>query len=273
MSSEEIPAPTPWFPAKGRESKASKTARAAEIVRRLTQRYPDPTTALTHGSAWELLVATILSAQSTDETVNKVTPGLFARWPDAFAMAGVEQGELEVAIHATGFFRNKAKSVLGAAQAVVERHDGEVPSTMEELTALPGVGRKTANVVLGTYFGINDGVVVDTHVGRLASRLKLTANPDPVKAEQDLMKVVPRPEWTNFSHRLIYFGREVCTAKDPRCDLCDLADLCPSAFKVGRFAPKKKPRATRKPAGRQPVRTAAKPPPRRETGPPPPPGG
>jgi endonuclease-3 len=241
-----MPAATPFRPR--REAKAVRAERAAEVVRRLTERYPAPKTALDHRSAWELLVATILSAQSTDETVNKVTPGLFARWPSPEALAGADREELERVIHPTGFFRNKSRSILGAAQALVERHDGEVPDSLDELVALPGVGRKTANVVLGSFFGIESGVVVDTHVGRLTRRLGLTRATDPVKAEVDLMAIVPREHWTSFSHRLIFFGREVCTAKDPRCDRCPLADLCPSAFKVGRFVPKPaKPRpATRR---------------------------
>jgi endonuclease III len=221
-----------------REAKAVRAERAAEVVRRLAERYPDPTTALDHRDAWELLVATILSAQSTDETVNKVTPELFRRWPTAVALAAADPQALERLMYPTGFFRNKSKAILGAAQAIVERHGGEVPDTLEELVALPGVGRKTANVVLGSFFGIESGVVVDTHVGRLTRRLGLTRQTDPVKAEQDLMAILPRDQWTSFSHRLIFLGREVCTAKDPRCDLCPLADICPSAFKLGRFAPK-----------------------------------
>jgi endonuclease-3 len=234
--------PTP-SPRRGREAKAARALRLAEIVRRLAERYPAPQTALNHGSAWELLVSTILSAQATDETVNKVTPELFRRWPTVEALAGADRIELEQAIFATGFFRNKARSIQGAAQAILERHGGEVPGTMAELVTLPGVGRKTANVVLGSFFGISEGVVVDTHVGRLVRRLGLTRNTDPVKVEVDLMAQLPPQEWTSFSHRLIYYGREVCTAKDPRCDACELRDLCPSAFRVGRWAPK--PRAKR----------------------------
>ncbi|HKE97593.1 MAG TPA: endonuclease III, partial [Actinomycetes bacterium] len=175
-------------------------------------------------------------AQSTDVTVNRVTPELFRRWPTVQALAAADRAEIERVVHPTGFFRSKARSLHGAAQAIVERHGGEVPESMSELVALPGVGRKTANVVLGSFFGRQDGVVVDTHVGRLSRRLRLTRNDDPVKVERDLMALLPRQEWTSFSHRLIYFGREVCSAKDPRCDACELADLCPSAFKVGRFA-------------------------------------
>jgi len=232
---------------RGRESKKARKQRAAEIQARLAARYPVPTTALAHGSAWELLVATILSAQSTDETVNKVTPELFACYPTVAHFAAADREELERVIYPTGFFRSKARSLQGAAQYLLDHHGGEVPDRMEDLVLLPGVGRKTANVVLGSYFGRNVGVVVDTHVGRLSRRLGLTAHDDPEKAEVDLMALVPVEEWTNFSHRLIYYGREVCTAKDPRCDACELADLCPSAFRVGRWA--KPVRTPRKPAG------------------------
>jgi endonuclease III len=245
------------LPPKGRESKAAKARRTAEIRRRLAARYPDVSTALTHGSAWELLVATILSAQSTDETVNKVTPGLLARYPTPADMAAADRAELERAIMPTGFFRNKARSLQGAAAYLVEHYGGEVPAGMEDLVKLPGVGRKTANVVLGSFFGRNDGVVVDTHVGRLSRRLGLTRNLDPEKVEADLMGLVPVEEWTIFSHRLIWFGREVCTAKDPRCDLCELADLCPSAFRVGRWAKPARPPAAR-PGG--PTRRQGRPP-------------
>jgi endonuclease-3 len=231
-----MPAPvSSAAPRRRRESKAARAARATEIRERMAARYPTVTTALDHRSAWELLVATILSAQSTDEVVNRVTPELFRRYPTVADLASADREELEVAIHATGFFRNKARAIQGAASHLLEHHGGEVPATIDELVELPGVGRKTANVVLGTFFSRNEGVVVDTHVGRLARRLGLTANLDPVKVERDLMALVPVEEWTSFSHRLIWFGREVCTAKDPRCDRCELADLCPSAFRVGRW--------------------------------------
>jgi endonuclease-3 len=235
-------------PRRRRESKAAKAARVAEIRARMAARYPVVTTALDHGSAWQLLVATILSAQSTDEVINRVTPELFRRYPAVADVAAADRQELEAAIHATGFFRNKARSIQGAARYLLEHHGGEVPETIDELVQLPGVGRKTANVVLGTFFSRNEGVVVDTHVGRLSRRLGLTALQDPVKVERELMALVPMEEWTIFSHRLIWFGREVCTAKDPRCDRCELADLCPSAFRVGRFvkaAPVRQGRARR----------------------------
>jgi endonuclease-3 len=246
------PADPPAAPRRrGRESKAARARRLEEIRARLVARYPDVTTALTHGSAWELLVATILSAQSTDETVNKIAPALLARYPTPADLAEADRDELERAIMPTGFFRNKARSLQGAARHLVEHHGGEVPASMEALVQLPGVGRKTANVVLGSFFGRNDGVVVDTHVGRLSRRLGLTRHTDPVKVELDLMALLPVEEWTSFSHRLIYFGREVCSAKDPRCDACELADLCPSAFRVGRWAKPARPKPPARAAGRR----------------------
>lgn len=174
-------------------------------------------------------MATILAAQSTDKLINTVTPALFARYPDATALAGAEPAELEQLIHSTGFFRMKAKHLLGMARAVVERHGGEVPSTMEELVKLPGVARKTANVVLGTAFGKAEGVVVDTHVTRLAARLGLTSETDAVKIEQDLQALLPRSEWVTFPNRLIWHGRRVCFARKPACETCSLAALCPAA--------------------------------------------
>ena len=212
----------------GRESKEKKKARTVEIIRRLHLEHPDAHCALDHRNAYELLVATILSAQCTDERVNQVTPSLFARYPDARALAAAEQDELEQMIRPTGFFRNKAKSLLGMARAVVERHGGEVPRTMETLHDLPGVGRKTANVVLGNAFGIDEGVVVDTHVRRVSQRLGLTKHEDPEKIEQDLMDLVPREEWTDFSHLLIFHGRRICVARKPKQDVCTLCELCPT---------------------------------------------
>ncbi len=203
-----------------------------EIVRRLRVEYPGATCSLEHADPYQLLVATILSAQCTDERVNMVTPGLFRRYPGPEDLADARTEELEDLIKSTGFFRNKTKSLLGMAGAVVERHGGRVPDTMEALTALPGVGRKTANVVLGNAFHRNVGVVVDTHVRRLAQRLGLTASDDPEQIERDLMEVVPRDDWTDISHLLIYHGRAICVARKPRCGECALADLCPSAFKV-----------------------------------------
>ena len=191
-------------------------------------------------------MATILSAQSTDKLINTVTPKLFAKYPDAKALARADQAELEVEVHSTGFFRMKAKNLIGMARAVVERHGGEIPATMDELTALPGVARKTANVVLGSALGKNEGVVVDTHVARVSQRLGLTTETDPVKIEQDLMKVIPRDQWTVFAHRLIWHGRRVCTAKNPDHEHCRLAPVCPtglaelSAKKPAKGTPKRR---------------------------------
>jgi len=214
---------------KRKESPQELKARARKIVGRLERAYPDATCALHHGNALELLVATILSAQCTDARVNKVTPALFAKYRSAADYASADPKALEREIQSTGFFRNKTKSIIGMAQGLVERHGGAVPDTMEALVALPGVGRKTANVILGTWFGKNDGVVVDTHVQRIARLLKLTRHDDPVKIERDLMALVPRPKWSVFSHMLILHGRTVCIARRPRCEVCVLSDLCPSS--------------------------------------------
>ena len=211
-----------------RESKANRKKRTEEIIRRLHVEHPDAHCALDHRNAYELTVATILSAQCTDERVNQVTPALFAKHADAASLARADQEELELLIKPTGFFRNKAKSLLGMARAVVERHGGEIPNTMAELHELPGVGRKTANVVLGNAFGIDEGVVVDTHVRRVSQRLGLTKEEDPEKIEQDLMELVPREEWTDFSHLLIFHGRRVCHARKPKHDECVLCELCPT---------------------------------------------
>src|SRR5271156_2050609 len=190
-------------------------APARTLTRRLQQDQPDARTELDHQPPWQLLVATILSAQSTDRGVNLATPALFARYPTPAALADANPDDVEVLIKSTGFFRNKTKSIVGAARAITEHHGGEVPRTMEELTALPGVGRKTANVVLGNAFDINEGIVVDTHVLRLSTRLGLTGNTDPVKVEQDLLPIVPRKTWAVFSHLLIFHGRRVCFARKP----------------------------------------------------------
>ena len=209
---------------------AERKARARKIIARLKKEYPDATCALHHTSALELVVATILTAQCTDARVNMVTPQLFAKYRTAADYAAADPRVLEKEIQSTGFFRNKTKSIIGMAQALVERHGGAVPQTMEELTALPGVGRKTANVILGTWFKKNEGVVVDTHVHRLTRLLKLTRQDDPVKIEQDLMEIVPREDWTWFSHTLILHGREVCIARRPRCADCVINRLCPSSL-------------------------------------------
>ncbi len=203
--------------------------RIGEILQRLHQAYPNATCALTHRNAFELLVATILSAQCTDERVNKVTPALFERFPTPLAMAQGELSEIEDLVRSTGFFRNKAKNIQGAARRLVEHFDHEVPADMAELLTLPGVARKTANVVLGTIHGIADGVVVDTHVRRLSNRLGLTTHDNPEKIERDLMALLPRAEWIVFSHLLILHGRQICDARKPNCSLCTLNHLCPSA--------------------------------------------
>jgi endonuclease-3 len=211
------------------ETPAARRARARKIVAHLAQAYPDATCALHHTNALELLVATILSAQSTDARVNLVTPALFAKYRTAQDYARANPQVLEQEIHSTGFFRNKTKSLIGMAQALVERHGGTVPATMDALVELPGVGRKTANVVLGTWFGKNEGIVVDTHVQRLSTLLGLTHETDPVKIERDLMALVPRERWTWWSHTLILHGRRVCIARRPKCEICVVNRWCPSA--------------------------------------------
>jgi endonuclease-3 len=211
----------------GREPARVRAERAEAICRRLADLYPDSRCSLDFRSPFELLIATILSAQCTDKRVNLVTPVLFARWPDPVRMAAADGDQLEEVIHSTGFFRSKARNIRGCCQRLVDRHGGQVPETLAELVALPGVGRKTANVVLGSGMGRAEGVVVDTHVGRLSRRLGLTRNTDAVRAERDLMAVVPRPHWVDLSHRLIEHGRGVCAARKPRCGACPIEDLCP----------------------------------------------
>ena len=206
-----------------------KQERALEIVVRLKRMYPKAKCSLDFTNPFELLIATMLSAQSTDVRVNIVTKSLFRKYPDAATMAKASQPEMERDVKQTGFFRNKAKAVIAASKAIVEKHGGEVPDTMEALTALPGVGRKTANVVLSNAFKKPVGIVVDTHVTRLAARLGLTSNFDAVKIEEDLMKLIPQKEWTVFSHRLIAHGRAICVARKPKCAECALNDVCPSA--------------------------------------------
>jgi endonuclease-3 len=208
--------------------KAARAAQAAAVWEVLTALYPDAYCELDHRNAFELLAATILSAQCTDKRVNMVTPALFAAYPDAAALANARLEDVERIVQSTGFYRSKAKNLIGMATALVERHGGEVPADMDALTPLPGVGRKTANVVLGNAFGINVGVVVDTHVGRIARRLGLTSETDAVKIEQDLMPLFPRDEWTLVSHRMIWHGRRLCDARKPRCGECPLANRCPS---------------------------------------------
>ena len=201
-------------------------SRARRIVGRLAQLYPDPQCALHHADPLQLLVATILSAQCTDAMVNRVTPALFARYPDAAAFAAADPKELETYIQRTGFFRNKARNLIACCQQLVAKHGGQVPATMEELVPLPGIGRKTANVILGNAFG-TPGIPVDTHVGRLSRRMGLTRETNPVKVERDLMALIPKKEWTRFGHRMIFHGRQVCHARRPRCAECTLARLCP----------------------------------------------
>jgi len=212
----------------------TRQERAGELIEAFGKVYPEAHCELDYSNPLELLVATILSAQCTDKRVNIVVPALFKKYRTARAYAEATQEELEKEIQSTGFFRSKAKSLRSMAADLVAKHGGKVPSTMEELTALRGVGRKTANVVLGNAFGINEGVVVDTHVQRLSKRLGLTKHTDPVKIEQDLIKLIPRGQWTDFSHWLVWHGRRRCQARKPDCDGCEVQHLCPSAFKTGK---------------------------------------
>jgi endonuclease-3 len=226
-------APRPVKRAKtAKRSKPDEGARIARLIAGLEELYPDAHCELDYGSPFQLLVAVILSAQCTDKRVNMVTPELFRRFPDADAMAAADTAELQTLIKSTGFFRNKAKSILGAARAIMEDHGGQVPQTMDELLTLPGVARKTANVILGTAFGRNDGFVVDTHVARLSNRLRLSRETDPVKIERDLCGKLPQAKWTQLGHQLIWHGRRVCYARNPNCAGCSLQADCPSAGKV-----------------------------------------
>ncbi|MGB4593704.1 MAG: endonuclease III [Coriobacteriia bacterium] len=209
-----------------------KAERAAEVLRRLTDAYPTAHIMLGFDSPFQLLVAVILSAQTTDVSVNKVTPELFSAYPTPEALAAADPADVERIVHATGFFRNKTKNIQAAARMIVSDFGGNVPGTMEGLTRLPGVARKTANIVLYNAFGVLDGIAVDTHVGRLAVRLGFSSESDPVKVERDLMKLFPRSEWGALTYKLIDHGRAVCDAKRPICGACSLSDICPSAFKV-----------------------------------------
>jgi endonuclease-3 len=211
------------------ESPVARKARTTKIIARLAREFPDAQCALDHETPLQLLVATILSAQCTDVRVNLTTPALFAKYRSASALAAANPAALEAEIRSTGFYRNKAKSLLGMAAALVERHSGNVPETMDALVQLPGVGRKTANVVLGNAFAKNEGVVVDTHVQRISELLRLTRQTTPEKIERDLMALVPRPKWTLFSHYLILHGRKTCVARRPKCESCRIHDLCPSS--------------------------------------------
>ena len=206
-----------------------KKARAIEVFARLKRAHPDAHCELDHETPLQLLMATILSAQCTDKRVNMVTPSLFKRFPTAQALADARQEELQEMIKSTGFFRNKAKSLIGLGKALVERHGGAVPDSMETLVKLPGVGRKTANVILGNAFRKNEGVVVDTHVGRLSLRLGLTRETDPVKVERGLMPLIPREDWTMLAHVLVFHGRRICYARTPKCEICVLSEICPSS--------------------------------------------
>jgi endonuclease-3 len=212
------------------KTKPEKRAQAARVAQRLKADYPGATCALENETPFELLVATILSAQCTDTRVNMVTPELFRRWPTPFEMAKAPIKSIEKVIQSTGFFRNKAKNIKAASQALVKEYHGDVPRDIAQMVALPGVGRKTANVVLGTAFGIATGVVVDTHVTRLSRRLGLTKQTDPVKIEQELMQLLPQEEWVDFAHRMIHHGRQICTARKPKCPQCSMNSFCP---KVG----------------------------------------
>jgi endonuclease-3 len=206
---------------------SAKTKRAAAVLELLKARYPVPETMLTHENPWELMIATVLAAQCTDARVNTVTPELFRRWPGPAEMMHAPLEEVESVIRPTGFYHNKAKNIIGAGRRVTEAFGGEVPQTIEELITIPGVARKTANVVLWGAFGINHGLAVDTHVKRISFRLGLTKNTDPVKIEQDLMKIFPQRECGDVNHRLVWFGRDVCDARKPACEACELAELCP----------------------------------------------
>jgi endonuclease-3 len=219
-------------PAKAKRYNPVAPERVQEILKRLDETYPGVTCALQHSNAWELLVATILSAQCTDVRVNMVTPELFRKYPSVQAFAGLKAEELEPQIRSTGFFRNKSRSLVGAAKKIVSDYGGEVPDEMEKLLTIPGVARKTANVVLGTWFGKADGVVVDTHVHRISRRLELTRNDEPQKIELDLMAVIPREKWILFAHQIIWHGRKLCIARQPKCAECPLENICHAADKT-----------------------------------------
>ena len=231
-----------------RESKKAKRERAIEICRRMGELYPHVESALNFSTPFTMVICVLLSAQTTDVAVNKVTPELFDRWPDAPSMAQADPADIAEVIRSIGFYRSKSQHCVQAAQMIVADYGGEVPRTMEELTRLPGVGRKTANIVLNKAFGIVEGIAVDTHVFRLATRWKLTNKPTPLQAEQDLLAIIPQELWGPVNEQWIHFGRDVCRAQNPLCDGCPLADLCPSAFKAngnpepkrGRKAPARK---------------------------------
>jgi endonuclease III len=238
MADNEVAVPTPVHsvtPPKKVPKPKTATERKARVVRILSELdaiFPKASCALTHKNPWQLLAATILSAQCTDERVNKVTPELFKKYPTIEAMANASQDEVATEIRSTGFFNNKARSLIGAAKTILADYKGQVPRSMEELLKVPGAARKTANVVLGTAYGIPVGVVVDTHVQRISQRLDLTKNNEPVKIEQDLMKIVPQDRWILFAHQIIHFGRQICIARKPRCASCPLDPVCYSKDKT-----------------------------------------
>ncbi len=234
----------------------TKQERALLVLERLHRRYPEPETHLHHASPWELLVATVLAAQCTDARVNMVTPELFRRWPGPEELAEAGQEDLEAVVHSTGFYRNKAKNLIAAAQRVVQVYGGTVPASMAELVTLPGLARKTANVVLWGGFGINEGMAVDTHVKRIAFRLGLTESDNPVVVERDLLPLFPVKEWGNVNHMLVWFGRHVCDARKPACDRCEMADICP---RCGVDAPEAaNPKASKSGAGKNGTATSTK---------------
>lgn len=214
---------------KPEESEKNVEQRAIEVIRLMNLRYPNPETLLRAENAWELLVATVLAAQCTDARVNLVTPVLFERWPDIASMAQARQEDVEAVVRPTGFYRNKAKHLIAAAQKIMTVYGGKVPATMAELTSLPGVARKTANIVLWGAFGRNDGMAVDTHVKRIAFRLGLTEHKEPERVEKDLMKLFPQETWGDMNHRLVWFGRDICDARNPMCAQCEMDSFCPKA--------------------------------------------
>lgn len=236
-------------------AKSRALENAESTLARLRAQHPDAHCELDHRTPFQLLVATVLSAQTTDVNVNKVTPELFSRWPTADALAAADPAEVEKVIGSLGFFRQKTKSIVSLSQGLVERHGGAVPRTLDELTKLRGVGRKTANVVLGVAFGAPEGVVVDTHVQRISQRLGWTKNTEPEKIERDLVKLFPRKDWDPVSHTLIFHGRRICTAARPACSACSVNDACPSAFKAEKVG--RKPPRIRVPARKGPGRPEA----------------
>ncbi|MGD1863116.1 MAG: endonuclease III [Phormidesmis sp.] len=254
---EAIPLPLPGMPPPPQRpfQKLSKKPRALEFLKRLKLIYPEAPCSLDYETPVQLMVATMLAAQCTDARVNIVTPALFEQFPDAVAMAAADVAELEELVRSTGFYRNKAKNIQAAAHKIVTEFDGAVPGTMAELTTLPGVARKTANVVLAHAFGIHEGVTVDTHVKRISGRMGLTKHTEPPKIEQDLMKLLPRDDWENWSIRLVYHGRAVCMARSPNCMRCDLLDICPGAAKIQKEADRAAKAKAKKAAAKK---TAAK---------------